>query len=116
MRLGISASSPTSAAGHCNRCDLNDLPKIGRFVRIYEVGSNEGFPLLALEYCEERRVEARIADTPLAPRAVVEITVKLANAQVHEMAIDVQGKQRKAARTVARSTGAVGKLAAPRGH
>jgi hypothetical protein len=48
------------------------------FVQIYEVGSDEGLPFLALEYCGGGSLEDRIDETPLTPRESAELVAKLA--------------------------------------
>ncbi|WP_428305569.1 protein kinase domain-containing protein [Lacipirellula sp.] len=50
------------------------------FVQIYEVGSDEGLPFLALEYCGGGSLEDRIDESPLAPRESAELVAKLAEA------------------------------------
>ena len=53
------------------------------FVQIYEVGSDDGLPFLALEYCGGGSLEDRIESGPLAPREVAELVAKLADAMEH---------------------------------
>jgi hypothetical protein len=53
------------------------------FVQIYEVGSDEGLPFLALEYCGGGSLEDRIADAPMAPREAADLVAKLADAMDH---------------------------------
>jgi len=53
------------------------------FVQIYEVGSDEGLPFLALEYCGGGSLEERVARTPLPPREAAELAAKLADAMDH---------------------------------
>jgi hypothetical protein len=53
------------------------------FVQIYEVGSDEGLPFLALEYCSGGSLEDRIADAPMAPREAADLVAKLADAMDH---------------------------------
>src|SRR5262245_35657517 len=53
------------------------------FVQIYEVGSDEGLPFLALEYCAGGSLEDRIADSPLTARDSAELVAKLADAMEH---------------------------------
>jgi hypothetical protein len=53
------------------------------FVQIYEVGSDEGLPFLALEYCGGGSLEDRIAESPLTPREAAELMAKLADAMEH---------------------------------
>lgn len=50
------------------------------FVQIYEVGSDEGLPFLALEYCGGGSLEDRIDESPLTPRESAELIAKLADA------------------------------------
>lgn len=53
------------------------------FVQIYEVGSDEGLPFLALEYCGGGSLEDRIVGSPLSPRESAELVAKLAIAMDH---------------------------------
>src|SRR5262245_2460055 len=53
------------------------------FVQIYEVGSDEGLPFLALEFCPGGSLEDRIVDSPLSPRDSAELVAKLADAMHH---------------------------------
>jgi serine/threonine protein kinase/CHASE3 domain sensor protein len=53
------------------------------FVQIYEVGSDEGLPFLALEFCSGGSLEERIAESPLLPRDSAELVAKLADAMDH---------------------------------
>ncbi len=53
------------------------------FVQIYEVGSDDGLPFLALEYCAGGSLEDRVAKGPLAPREAAELSAKLADAMDH---------------------------------
>ncbi len=53
------------------------------FVQIYEVGSDEGLPFLALEYCPGGSLEERVAQSPLAPHEAAELLAKLAEAMDH---------------------------------
>ncbi len=53
------------------------------FVQIYEVGSDEGLPFLALEYCAGGSLEDRIEESPLSPRESAELVAKLAEAMDH---------------------------------
>ena len=53
------------------------------FVQIYEVGSDEGLPFLALEYCPGGSLEDRVAESPLSPRESAELVAKLADAMDH---------------------------------
>ena len=50
------------------------------FVQIYEVGSDEGLPFLALEYCGGGSLEDRIGESPPTPRESAELIAKLADA------------------------------------
>jgi len=50
------------------------------FVQIYEVGSDEGLPFLALEYCGGGSLEDRVAESPLTPLDAAELVAKLADA------------------------------------
>jgi serine/threonine protein kinase len=59
------------------------------FVQIYEVGTDEGLPFLALEYCGGGSLEDRIAVAPLAPRESAELLVKLADAMDHAHRVGV---------------------------
>jgi hypothetical protein len=53
------------------------------FVQIYEVGSDEGLPFLALEYCAGGSLEDQIVESPLLPREAAELVAKLADAMDH---------------------------------
>lgn len=53
------------------------------FVQIYEVGSDERLPFLALEYCAGGSLEDRITESPLAPREAAELMAKLADGMDH---------------------------------
>jgi|GEM_PF-3196780 len=53
------------------------------FVQIFEVGSDEGLPFLALEYCSGGSLEDRILNSPLEPRPAAELLSKLADAMDH---------------------------------
>ncbi len=53
------------------------------FVQIYEVGSDEGLPFLALEYCGGGSLEDRVVRSPLAPHDAAELVAKLADAMEH---------------------------------
>jgi len=53
------------------------------FVQIYEVGSDEGLPFLALEFCGGGNLDDRIARSPMAPRESAELLAKLADAMDH---------------------------------
>lgn len=53
------------------------------FVQIYEVGSDEGLPFLALEYCGGGSLEDRITKSSLTPTESAELLVKLADAMDH---------------------------------
>lgn len=53
------------------------------FVQIYEVGSDDGLPFLALEYCPGGSLEDRIEAAALTPRESAELVAKLAEAMDH---------------------------------
>ncbi|MGE3240447.1 MAG: serine/threonine-protein kinase [Pirellulales bacterium] len=53
------------------------------FVQIYEVGSDDGLPFLALEYCPGGSLEDRLEGSPLATRDAAELVAKLADAMDH---------------------------------
>src|SRR5262245_709234 len=53
------------------------------FVQIYEVGTDEGLPFLALEYCGGGSLEDRGGDSPLSARESAELVAKLAEAMDH---------------------------------
>lgn len=53
------------------------------FVQIFEVGSDDGLPFLALEYCAGGNLEERVAGSLLAPRESAELVAKLADAMDH---------------------------------
>ncbi len=57
--------------------------KYHNFVQIYEVGSDEGLPFLALEYCPGGSLEDRVAEGPLGPHESAELIAKLADAMDH---------------------------------
>ena len=59
------------------------------FVRIFEVGSDEGLPFLALEYCGGGSLEDRVAKSPLAPQEAATLVSKLADAMNHAHAMGV---------------------------
>jgi hypothetical protein len=80
------------AGGHAGEVELarfqTEAESVARlkhhnFVQIYEVGSDEGLPFLALEYCAGGSLEDRVAESPLAPRESAEIVAKLADAMDH---------------------------------
>lgn len=80
------------AGGHAGEVELarfqTEAESVARlkhqsFVQIYEVGSDEGLPFLALEYCGGGSLEDRIAESPLAPREAAELVAKLADAMDH---------------------------------
>lgn len=80
------------AGGHAGEIELarfqTEAESVARlkhpyFVQIYEVGSDDGLPFLALEYCPGGSLEDRIVDTPLSPRDSAEIVAKLAEAMDH---------------------------------
>ncbi len=53
------------------------------FVQIYEVGTDDGLPFLALEYCGGGSLEDRIEKSPLQPRESAELVAQLADAMQH---------------------------------
>lgn len=53
------------------------------FVQIYEVGSDEGLPFLALEFCGGGSLEDRVSGVPMPVRESAEIVAKLAEAMEH---------------------------------
>ena len=80
------------AGGHAGEVELarfqTEAESVARlkhqnFVHIYEVGSDEGLPFLALEYCAGGSLEDRVAESPLAPRESAELVMKLADAMDH---------------------------------
>lgn len=80
------------AGGHAGEVELarfqTEAESVARlkhhsFVQIYEVGSDEGLPYLALEYCTGGSLEDRIAESPPAPRESAELVAKLADAMDH---------------------------------
>lgn len=80
------------AGGHAGEVELarfqTEAESVARlkhqsFVQIYEVGSDEGLPFLALEYCAGGSLEDRIEESPLLPRESAELTAKLAMAMDH---------------------------------
>lgn len=80
------------AGGHAGEVELarfqTEAESVARlkhnnFVQIYEVGSDEGLPFLALEYCAGGSLEDRVAESPLAPRESAELVAKLAEAMDH---------------------------------
>lgn len=80
------------AGGHAGEIELarfqTEAESVARlkhhhFVQIYEVGSDEGLPFLALEYCAGGSLEDRITKSPLAPRESAELVAKLAEAMEH---------------------------------
>ncbi len=80
------------AGGHAGEVELarfqTEAESVARlkhhnFVQIYEVGSDEGLPFLALEYCAGGSLEERVMESPLAPRDAAELVTKLANAMDH---------------------------------
>jgi len=80
------------AGGHAGEVELarfqTEAEAVARlkhqnFVQIYEVGSDEGLPFLALEFCGGGSLEDRIAQSPLAPHEAAELVAKLADAMDH---------------------------------
>jgi len=80
------------AGGHAGEVELarfqTEAESVARlkhynFVQIYEVGSDDGLPFLALEYCPGGSLEDRIVASPLSPRESAELTSKLADAMDH---------------------------------
>lgn len=80
------------AGGHAGEVELarfqTEAESVARlkhhsFVQIYEVGSDEGLPFLALEYCAGGSLEDRIVESPLSPRESAELVAKLADAMDH---------------------------------
>src|SRR5689334_8122054 len=80
------------AGGHAGEVELarfqTEAESVARlkhhnFVQIYEVGSDEGLPFLALEYCAGGSLEDRIVESPLLPRESAELVAKLADAMDH---------------------------------
>ncbi len=80
------------AGGHAGEVELarfqTEAESVARlkhpnFVQIYEVGSDEGRPFLALEYCAGGSLEERVAESPMAPREAAELAAKLADAMEH---------------------------------
>jgi hypothetical protein len=80
------------AGGHAGEVELarfqTEAESVARlkhnnFVQIYEVGSDEGLPFLALEYCAGGSLEDRIEDSPLSSRASADLVAKLADAMDH---------------------------------
>src|SRR5262245_690800 len=53
------------------------------FVQIYEVGTDDGLPFLALEYCGGGGVEGRVAGSPLSAHESAELVTKRAEAMDH---------------------------------
>jgi hypothetical protein len=49
-------------------------------VRVYEVGEQDGWPFIALEFCGGGTLAKKLAGTPLPARAAAELTEKLARA------------------------------------
>lgn len=77
------------AGGHAGEVELarfqTEAEAIARlkhqnFVQIYEVGSDEGLPFLALEYCAGGSLEDSISQALLAPQEAAELVAKLADA------------------------------------
>lgn len=80
------------AGGHAGEVELarfqTEAEAVARlkhqnFVQIYEVGTDEGLPFLALEYCPGGSLEDRVAKSPLAPQESAELVAKLADAMDH---------------------------------
>ena len=59
------------------------------FVQIYEVGSDDGLPFLALEYCAGGSLEDRLEKSSLGPREAAELVAKLADAMEHAHRVGV---------------------------
>lgn len=77
------------AGGHAGEVELarfqTEAEAVARlkhqnFVQIYEVGSDEGLPFLALEYCGGGNLEDRILQSTFAPQEAAELVAKLADA------------------------------------
>ncbi len=86
------------AGGHAGEVELarfqTEAEAVARlrhrnFVQIYEVGSDEGLPFLALEYCGGGSLEDRVAKSPLAPHESAELLAKLAEAMDHAHQVGV---------------------------
>jgi len=80
------------AGGHAGEVELarfqTEAEAVARlkqqnFVQIYEVGSDEGLPFLALEYCGGGSLEDRIVQSPLTPHEAAELVATLADAMDH---------------------------------
>jgi CHASE3 domain sensor protein len=80
------------AGGHAGEVELarfqTEAESVARlnhhnFVQIFEVGSDDGLPFLALEYCAGGSLEDRIAESPLSPRDAAELVARLAEAMEH---------------------------------
>ncbi len=52
-------------------------------VQVYEVGSDDGCPYLAMEFVDGPSLEQRLADGPLLPRTAAELVATLARAVQH---------------------------------
>jgi CHASE3 domain sensor protein len=80
------------AGGHAGEVELarfqTEAEAVARlnhanFVQIYEVGSDDGLPFLALEYCPGGSLEDRVVESALMPRESAEMVAKLADAMDH---------------------------------
>jgi len=80
------------AGGHASEVELarfqTEAEAVARlkhqnFVQIYEVGSDEGLPFLALEYCAGGSLEERVSQSPLGAHEAAELLAKLADAMDH---------------------------------
>jgi serine/threonine protein kinase/CHASE3 domain sensor protein len=80
------------AGGHAGEIELarfqTEAESVARlkhhnFVQIYEVGSDEGLPFLALEFCAGGSLEDRLEESQPTPREAAELMAKLADAMDH---------------------------------
>src|SRR5262249_6630458 len=80
------------AGGHAGEVELarfqTEAESVARlkhhnFVQIYEVGSDDGLPFLALEYCAGGSLDDRLEESSLTPRESAELVAKLADAMDH---------------------------------
>jgi hypothetical protein len=80
------------AGGHAGEIELarfqTEAESVARlkhhhFVQIYEVGTDEGLPFLALEYCSGGSLEDRVANSSLVPQEAADLLAKLADAMDH---------------------------------